>query len=190
MKTFIHILILAFIFLLSFGCNKPLVTSPVVSSSDREFIELPVPSGLAIENTFSVSKQIDGSKGGEIILDKNYKGGIHGEVKVIAKILFLPNSFSGNKLVTMSVDAIDGTVTYSPSLNFSKSAELYVKLEGLDLRDVNFSKIDFNYYSSDGNFYPVNYKEIIKDRSSGILELKEGKIPHFSRYGFTKRKID
>jgi hypothetical protein len=86
----------------------------------------------------------------------------------------------------MSVDDENGTITYSPSMNFNKPAELYLKLEGLDLYDISKNSIDFAYHDPTGSFGQVDYKEIIVDISSGIVELKEGKIPHFSRYGFTR----
>ena len=86
----------------------------------------------------------------------------------------------------MVVDDVNGTITYSPSMNFNTPAELYVKLEGLDIYGINPDLIDFSYHNPNGSFSQVDYKEIQVDISSGTLELKEGKIPHFSRYGFSR----
>ena len=86
----------------------------------------------------------------------------------------------------MTVDSENGTLSFSPSMEFNKDVELYVKFEGLDLTDLKNNEIDFVYMANDGTIGLINYKEIIFDKSSGILELKECKVPHFSRYGLTR----
>ena len=41
--------------------------------------------------------------------------------------------------------------------------------------------------NANGVYKSIQYGEIIVDKQSGILELKEGKIPHFSRYGWVRK---
>ena len=84
----------------------------------------------------------------------------------------------------MVIDDINGTVTYSPSMNFDKPAILDLKFEGVDLTGVNRDSVDFVYIDYDGLFNPVEYKEIKVDVAKGVLELVDGLIPHFSRYGW------
>jgi len=186
MKTFLSILTLGFIFLVGCADNNSIVAPENNQVSAPNWITLPQGNGSSVENQISKTKNIKGSSGGEIIIDYNYNGGPHGEIKIIAKLKFLSGSFSGTKTITMVVNDVDGTITYSPSMNFNKPAELYVKLEGLDLYGINPDSIDFSYHDPSGSFGQVDYKEIQVDISSGTLELKEGKIPHFSRYGFSR----
>jgi hypothetical protein len=171
-----------------FGCSENLqVNEPQIgTTAGPNWITLPQRNSSSVEAIISKTQNISGSNGGEIIIDFNYNGGPHGEVKVIAKLKFLSGSFSGTLSITMVVDDVNGTITYSPSMNFNKPAELYVKLEGLDIYGIDPDLIDFSYHDPSGSFGQVDYKEIQVDISSGTIELKEGKIPHFSRYGFSR----
>ncbi|RPI74372.1 MAG: hypothetical protein EHM47_03770 [Ignavibacteriales bacterium] len=188
MKSLISIVVIAAGILFLSGCTEETnITAPETNyTSGPNWITLPEREGSMVENIIAKTRNINGSSGGEIIIDFNYNGGPHGEVKVIAKLLFRAGSFSGTKAITMTIDDVNGTITYSPSMNFNKDAELYVKLEGLNLYGINPNNVDFSYHDPSGTFGPVDYKEIIVDIPSGILELKEGKIPHFSRYGFSR----
>jgi len=183
----IKFLILLFMLTILAGCNSEnnIINPEPEKGMQKTWIQLPKPAnGLSTEMVFSKSQNINGNSGGEIIIDKNYYGGPHGEVKIIAKLKFPKGAFSGTRNITMTIDEVEGTVTYSPAMNFNKPAELYLKFEGMDIYGINPSQIDFVYFGKDGLFYTVNYKEIQVDIPSGILELKDGLIPHFSRYGW------
>ena len=150
------------------------------------WISLPSNGDKSVETEFSTSMWVKPSSDYELIIDRNYSGGVHGEVKVIAKLKFYAGSVSQNTLISMSIDDETACITFSPAMVFNKVAELYVKFEGLNLSDVDPGNLDFLYLKDDGTVGQIEYKEIIFDQSSGILELKEGKIPHFSRFGFVK----
>jgi len=187
MKTLFSLLVVSLLFWVGCQESSRIVEPETDQTLTPNWIELPknISHSSSIEMEFSASKNIDGKRGGEIILDRHYIGP-NGEVKIIAKLKFDKGSFNGKQLITMTVDDVNGTVTYSPSMNFNKPAELYLKLEGLDLTGINPEDIDFVYFSPSGEIGSVVYKEIKVDIQSGILELKEGKIPHFSRLGFTR----
>lgn len=137
---------------------------------------------------FSVTEYVTINNDTELKIDESYKGGIHGEVKVIAKIKFYKGTVKENTNVTMTVNVDDGTLTFLPSMDFNQDVELYLKFEGLDLTNVNEKDIEFLYLAKDGTTGSVNFKEIIFDEQNGILEFKETKIPHFSRYGWTRTR--
>ncbi len=190
MKALLFILIFGFAFFNGCVDSESIVapedTQIKMQTSGPNWITLPTREGFSVETIISKTKNINGSSGGEIIIDYSYNGGIHGEVKIIAKLSFRSGSFSGTKAITMTIDDVNGTITFSPSMNFNKDAELYLKLEGLNLYGINPGDIDFVYHNPSGGFAPIRYKEIKVDISSGTLELKEGNIPHFSRYGFCR----
>jgi len=173
---------------LFWGCSDNNLISPEPKKGmQKTWIQLPQPENdLSTEMEFSSLKEIDGNKGGEIRIDKKYPtpGGVNKEVKISAVLKFQSGSFSGKRDITMVIDDINGTVTYSPSMNFDKPAILDLIFEGIDLTGVNKDQVDFVYIGEDGLFYPVSYKEIKVDLLRGRLELVDGLIPHFSRYGW------
>jgi hypothetical protein len=187
MKTLLSLMVVSLLFWTGCQESSSIVEPETVQTSAPNWIELPknTSQSSSIEMEFSASENIDGNSGGEIKLDRNYYGP-NGKVKIIAKLKFDKGSFNGTKLITMIVDDVNGTVTYSPSMNFDKPAELYLKLEGLDLSGINPDDIDFVYFSPSGTYGPITYKEIKVDIQSGTLELKDGLIPHFSRFGFCR----
>lgn len=191
-KTVI-LLILSFLFLV--GCEEsnsilePSVQSISKQSSDApNWISLPSQNTLSKVTDFSVTKLVKRDKDTELIIDESYEGGIHGEVKVIAKIKFYKGTVKENTKVTMTVNVGTGVLSFTPSMEFDKDVELYVKFEGLDLTGVKEKDIDFVYMANDGSIASISYKEILVDESSGTLELKECMVPHFSRYGWTRKK--
>lgn len=58
----------------------------------------------------------------------------------------------------------------------------------MDLSEIQREEIDFVFLGKDGSIEQIDFKEIQFDNSSGTLELKEGKVPHFSRSGWTRRR--
>jgi hypothetical protein len=142
-------------------------------------------NNLSIETEFSITKRIYGSSGGELKLDKKYST-TNGSFHILATLKFEKNSFSDYADITMTVDDVNGTVTYSPSMNFLKPATLNLKFEGLDLTGIHPDSLDFVYYSPYGSQGSIVYQEIRTGMATGLLELRNGKIPHFSRYGFSR----
>ena len=186
MKSLISMLIVSL--MLYVGCQE---NSNIVEPQNKilapNWIELPknISQGSSIEMEFSASDHIYGYFGGDIKLNKSYYSS-KGKVKIYAKIEFDNRSFSGDKFITMTVDDVNGTVTFSPSMIFDKPAKLNLKLEGLDLSGINPENINFVYLSPSGTISQIVYKDINVDVQSGTLELIDGQIPHFSRFGFVR----
>ena len=186
MKTFFLIMIVGIVFFI--GCSdQDTILGPGNNlTSGPNWITLPPRSGFSIESDFSVTKQIDGNKGGRLEINVQYLGGPHGEVRLKA-ILELPaNCFSGSKNITMVLEDVNGTITYSPSMNFNVPAILDLEYRGIDLTGINPDSIDFVYHNPNGNFDSAEYDEIRVNVEDGRLELKDAKIPHFSRYGYSR----
>ena len=190
-----HLLLLtAFAGLLFFGCQNdefspvgPDSTEPYFSQvSEPNWVGLPVSNFQFLAKTFSTSKLVKADKDTELIIDESYSGGPHGEVKVIVKLKFYSGSVDQDTQITMEIDDQTGVISFSPSMVFNKPAELYIKLEGLDLNDDDEENVDFVYLTVNGTYEAVEYDEIEVDTDDGELELKEGEVDHFSRYGFVR----
>ena len=188
MKKYISIIALLSLFMI--GCSEQTsVNSPIdnVNTSEPNWISLPMGSGSKIENQFSTSGYIDKNNDSEFIIDESRSGGPKGLVKTIVKMKFYAGSVNKKSFMTLTSDDITTVCTFGPSQTFLKPGELYVKYEGLDLTGINAEEIDFVYMNANGVYESIQYGEIIVDKQSGILELKDGKITHFSRYGFIRR---
>ena len=189
MKKYISIIALLSFFMI--GCSEQTsANSPIdnVNTNEPNWIALPMGSGSNIENQFSTSGWINKGTDSEFIIDKSRPGGFRGEIKTIVKIKFYAGSVSKNSFMTLTADDLSSLCTFGPRQTFLKPGELYVKYEGLDLTGINADEIDFVYMNANGVYESIQYGEIKVDIQSGILELKDGKIPHFSRYGFIRKE--
>ena len=175
-------------FLLFFGCNQDSeVTSPVNNSpnSQLKLISLPAPSGgLGVETLVTRYKEIDGHDGGEFEADFRYQGGPYGYIDVDSDLDFDDHSFEGTKVISQTLDTDFALITFGPSMQFNKSVEYDLRIEGLDLSNVNPETLDFVYIDANGNMYSVDYDYVTMDASSGMLKVKNAELNHFSRYGF------
>ncbi len=135
---------------------------------------------------YSVSKNIEGNKGGELKLKEEYPGGPFGKVKIEAKLKFPKNAFDGDKFIEMKIGQSFGSTTFSPHSEFNHPAEYDLKYEGLDLTGMVLADIDFVYLNEDGSYESVIYDEIKLDVQKGKIEIKKALLPHFSRYSFVR----
>ncbi len=203
MKITLTTLLLSALVLVGCADDTSILSSPETlitqQSNSPNWVKLPETKGMSVENQFSVTEYIDIEHGGELIIDESYSGGPHGEVKVIAKFKIYENTVTEPLMVTMTIDDETGAIAFSPSTIFNRSADLYVKFEGLDLSNVDPDNVKFIGQTPDNNVYPVQYESLDIDISSGIIELKvEPFIVDYSqisynvmeiggsRYGFTR----
>ncbi len=170
------------------GCSEQSsVLAPVnnVSTNEPNWIALPMKTGQSLEAQFSTSGWIRKSTDSEFIIDKSRTGGINGQfVRTIVKLKFYSGSVSKDSYVTMTADDVSTLCTFGPSQTFLKSGYLYVKYEGLNLSGIDPAKVKFVYMNTNGVYEYIQVGQLKVDKSTGTLELIDGKIPHFSRYGF------
>lgn len=142
-------------------------------------------SGSSGGVTTTVSKLINGSDESLVEINTGYAGGPFGWVSITANARFQRNSFTGQKLVTMSVNDQFGEATFSPSGSFSKPVIYNLTIQGVDLSNVNPANVKFVYMADDGNYYVCQCQQIYVEKQSGKLQVINALLPHFSRYGFT-----
>ena len=171
-----------------FGCDQGTdITSPgEIDNHSYQFIKLPKRSGMSVENTFSVTKEIDGMKGGEIKLKGKYVAEDGHTVKIDVKLKVKSKSFQGKANITMTVDDEFAAASFTPAMVFNKPLELDMKFEGINLGNLDPTDgvYEFAFYDEDGTTDLVDYNAIHVKESKGKIWVNKAKVYHFSRYGF------
>lgn len=178
----ILLLIIPVILILA-GCSQSILepTSPV-SEIQKSIITLPPNNSLQIENEYSVSEDIDGSKGGIVKMNESYYSE-SGKVSIRAKLKISKDSFTGTETIGYDVYSSDGSIVFFPGMTFARDLVFDIKFTGLDLSNIQDpDEIHFLYVDSENNTYPVQYSSMNVDLGKGILEVKGAVINHFSRY--------
>jgi hypothetical protein len=178
--------------LLLFACGDNSISPIETDNHSYQLIKLPPKAGLSIENTFSVTKRINGKKGGSIKLKESYTAPDGHKVKIDVDLKIKKNSFSGNVDITMTVDDVYAAVSFSPHMVFNKPVELKVKFEGINLEELDLTNgdYDFVYIDDEGNIEPVQHDRIDVDENKGKIKFHgrkgKAKLNHFSRYAFIR----
>jgi hypothetical protein len=165
-------------------------TSIVPIKSDNQsvhLIKLPPKAGLSVENTYSVTKTINGVDGGTLKIKESYVAEDGHTVKIDVKLKIKKNSFIGEEDVTMTVDDLFAAVRFTPHMVFSKPAKLDVKFEGINLKELELVSGDYDFIFIDGGYVEdVEYNTLNVKESRGKISVKKAKINHFSRYAFAR----
>jgi hypothetical protein len=180
-----YLVIIALLSLFVIGCSEQAsINSPAASNSaEPNWIALPKADGMQVNTDYTVSKTIDGSKGGSLSNSVSYSG-FWGKVTITGSITFPKGAFGGKKEITMTNDNLTTVTKFGPSMDFIKDALYNLKFTGLDLSWLDVSTLKFAYLAADGSVqYAVN-DGIFVDTKTGTLEVRNARIPHFSRYGF------
>ncbi|MBI1932884.1 MAG: hypothetical protein HYS24_10145 [Ignavibacteriales bacterium] len=169
MKT--KLILLSFFVLLIIGCKEN--NSIVEPNNDQQVLD------KSVSTYTSDSYLIDGSIGGKINVEYNWKNA-HGEKsKVIAELKIPKNAFSGIKEFSMIFNLSKFSVDLFPSpTTFDKPIILNLKYKNINVLDKD---LDFKYL--DGNEVVV-YDENIVDLENGTLEVKKARLNHFSEWGW------
>ena len=190
MKYLIPLALLAT--LLLFACGDNSISPIETDNHSYQLIKLPPKAGLSIENTFSVTKRINGKKGGSIKLKESYTAPDGHKVKIDVDLKIKKNSFTGVKEITMTVDDVYAAVSFSPHMVFNKPVELKAKFEGINLEELYLTNgdYDFVYIDENGDIELVEHDRIDVDENKGKIKFHgrkgKAKLNHFSRYAFVR----
>ena len=184
MKKFISITTVLLVLLM--GCsNDSNISSPIEDQvKEPNWIALPGHDIQSVEADVSVSKMVIGSEETLLEINTGYAGGPHGWISITANARFQRNSFTGQRYITMTINDQFGTATFSPSGTFLKPVIYNLTIMGVDLSNVDPTKVRFVYLAANGNYYTPQYESIYVEKQSGKLQIVNARLPHFSRYGF------
>lgn len=147
-----------------------------------EMILLPKKSPLWMDSVFTVTKQINGSSGGRITMDKYYIS-IDGDSIIIEADLKIPKgAFQGTKEITLTVDDEYAAIHFYPEMVFKKSLNLFQAFEGLQLENIPLPFIDFVFIKDNGSIERIKKNGLQIIIPQGIVRVQNAKIDHFSRY--------
>ena len=186
MKKLITLSLLSF--LLFFGCDESSdLTSPAdnIKSEKANWISLPSPEGIHIENSFTVSKRINGSQGGFLLMYESYSGGPFGTVTIDAELIIEQGAYPGNKVISMTNDDFECATTFAPSfIKFNRIVTYTITYTGIDLSNIDPNNVKFAYIAANGDLVYTQHEGINVNVSTGSIQVINAIIPHFSRYGF------
>jgi hypothetical protein len=182
-KLLIFLLFSALVF---FGCNQETeITAPVDTGMilNKTLISLPLPSGGLMLDSYTNYKDINGNYGGEFYAEYSYQSSA-GTVNQYSTLDFDAGAFSGIKTISQTFNTGGAAMLFGPSMQFQDEVRYSYKITGIDVTGINPSTLQFVYIDANGNMYPVEYLSVNMDEATGMLEVVDAVIPHFSRYGF------
>jgi len=183
MKTALLILLLTV--LLLWSCADTPTYHSKQDNQTYQMIKLPSKS---VETIFSKTREINGRWGGTIVINEDYVAADGHTVEVYAKLKVPRHAFTGNEVITLTVDDKFATASFSPHMVFDKPVELKMVFKGIDLEELNLTSgnYDFIFIDDDGNAETLQHDGVEVDASNGEVRLEHAYLNHFSRYGFTR----
>ena len=190
MLKYLSIIILLAVF--AAGCtDESNMLSPADTSannnevvSNPNFINLLPANSLSLKKDIAVSRTIYGDQESLLEINTGYAGGPFGWISITANARFLRYSFTGSRYVTMSINDDLGAASFSPSGTWALPVIYNLTIQGIDLSNVDPSKVSFVYMAPDGNYYKAKYQSLYVEKQSGKIQLINAQLPHFSRWGF------
>ena len=185
MKYYMLVPILAV--LIFAGCAKEnSIMGPQTSTnqSTSQWIKIIHAPSLSVENTYTVSKSIDGSKGGTVELMKVFKD--DGKWALVTAKLTIPRgAFSGTQVISYTVNTETASIDFSPnSINFYKNLSLDLVFTGVNISGYKTSELAFAYLG--GNYIvPAKFTYANANIAQGLLVVLGAQIDHFSRFGWS-----
>ena len=151
-------------------------------------IALPKSASPALAKAFFATSLITHDVNGVVAINDTYLSTANNTVSVNANLSVLANSLAQDATLSMSFDDEYLCFEFGPSgTTFATPAMLNVQVTGLDLSAFGTQTIGhLQYFNESQNEWTlVEADEVSIDVESGTFTCKNGKIPHFSRYGFT-----
>ncbi len=187
-----YLSILAILLMFVIGCtDESNMLSPVGNAANNNevitnpnWITLPAAANQSLKKDIAVSQTIYGDQESLLEINTGYAGGPFGWISITANARFQRYSFTGSRYVTMSINDDFGAASFSPSGTWAKPVIYNLTIQGIDLSNVDPSKVSFVYMALDGNYYKAKYQSLYVEKQSGKIQLINAELPHFSRWGF------
>jgi hypothetical protein len=183
--------------LLLFACGDNSISPIETDNHSDQLSKIQTKSELSVGKIFSISKIINGDKGGKIKLKKTYVTEDGHKVKIDVKFKVKKHSFKGKETIKMTVDVVNASIMFTPHMDFDKRAELEVKFEGIDLEKLvkieqeksghgAFGEYDFVFIDDDGSIETIKHARVKVNERKGKIHVKKAHLYHFSRYAFIR----
>jgi hypothetical protein len=195
MKSFLSILLATVVLL--FGCESSPDLSVNISDNntqeslskliDYELIPLPAKSPEWIDSVFTMSKEIDGSVGGQMIMEKYFISEYGDSIIIEADLRIPAGAFEGTEIITMTVDDDYAYMHFYPEMIFEDTLKFTHKFQGLNLDEYPTGTIDFVFIANDGSIEILKKNGVQVIVPQGLVRVLNAKLTHFSRYGWVRK---
>ncbi|MDR3611023.1 MAG: hypothetical protein P4L27_10700 [Ignavibacteriaceae bacterium] len=186
MKYYFLVPILAAFILVGCAKENTIMGPPTQQQTQAKstWIKTSTTASIAVENSYTASKTIDGSKGGSIALSQAFRN--NGNWALVTAYLSIPKgAFSGTKVISYTVNTDDASIDFSPSpTSFLKNLSLDLTFKGINLSGYRNSQLCFAYLDG-SNIVPVTSGQVYVNTRQGLLTITGAQISHFSRYGWS-----
>jgi hypothetical protein len=195
MKTILTILLATI--LLHWGCDNSSDLAVNISgdsnnvskSAEVNYDQIPLPSksALWLDSLLTMSKEIDGSVGGRIIMEKYYIADDGDSIIIYADLRIPEGAFQGTKIITMTVDDEYAAIHFYPEMVFADTLRLFQSFEGLHLENYTTGTLDFVFIQDDGSIELIKRNGLQVVKPQGIVRVQNAKLLHFSKYGWIRK---
>lgn len=190
MKRVLSLLFASLLFALTACQNEGPITAPASSGSQKlskaqpTWIGLPQNASKKLMKTFSTSQLITVANGGQLTIDESYTSTEGTQVHAYSSIYLAPGCVQQDVDISMMIDDQTGLSTFLPHQFFNFPAILNQTFTGLNLSGIDPSQIHLYYLDTDGTYAIMECDQLTVDVAAGTITVVNGKIPHFSVYGF------
>ena len=172
---------------LSLNTTEENAGSSIMKLTSYQLIPLPEKSQLWLDSVFTMSKEIDGSVGGRMIMEKYYIAEDGDSIIIKADLRIPAGAFQGTEVITMTVDDENAYIHFFPSMIFNNTLRLFQSFEGLHLENYQTGTIDFVFIRDDGSVELIKKNGLQVVVPQGIVRVQNAKLLHFSRYGWIRK---
>jgi len=195
MKSILSMLLAAIVFLL--GCESAPDLSVNIPDDNTqeslskmigyELIPLPGKSPEWIDSVFTMSKEIDGSVGGRMMMGKYFISEYGDSIIIESDLRIPPGAFEGTEIITITVDDDFAYMHFYPEMIFEDTLKFSSKFQGLHLDEYPTGTIDFVFIADDGSIELIKKNGIQVVVPQGLVRVLNAKLVHFSRYGWIRK---
>lgn len=190
MKRLLYLSMTALLLIFTSCQNESPISGPElsenhsISKAEPNWIGLPQSADGKLAKKFGTKKHITVAEGGDLLIDESYVTLEGKTVRAYSSITFAPGTVQNDVEITMEIDDQNGVSTFLPHQMFNFPAILNQTFTGLNLNGIDPSTIQLYYLATDGTYEVMEYDQLIVDIENGTITVVNGKIPHFSLYGF------
>lgn len=191
----IIVFLLSVLLILSLGCKESINSSNPVqnnnntdNSAAKELIPIPPDSAGTEDSLYSVTKTVDGSKGGDEVLNFTYHSLPGNIINIHAELKIPKGAFADTMDITIAVDDEYAAVFFDPHKSFNIPLMLNLTFTGLDLNALNIDpqNFDFGFVDDNDNFEHIPSQTVNLNTNAGLISVTGAQLNHFSRYGFIR----
>ena len=190
MKRLLSLSLAALLLIFTACQNEGPISGPELSGSQKiskaepTWIGLPQNAEKRLLKTFGTSEFITVAEGGQLTIDETYTSTEGKTVHAYSSIAFAPGCVQADVNITMDIDDQTGVSTFMPHQTFNFPAVLNQTFSGLNLSGIDVNNVQLYYMVEGGSYEVMEYDQLIIDAETGTITVVNGKIPHFSTFGF------